>query len=112
MTVPITDSDVERTGAIIEALCAIGSRDLVPAFYDVSLKTKYSRDEDSESMMDLIKNSIVYDIGYTCGGPLANTGRDLARLNSHDFASFYASYSTAAELSLEQFNEDYGGIKK
>ena len=43
LVIPITVSDVERTGAITEALCAIGSRDVVPAFYEKSLKTKYAR---------------------------------------------------------------------
>lgn len=106
--IPITVSDVERTGAITEALCAYGSRDVIPAFYDVSLKTKYARDEESEDMMDLIKSSIVYDLGYVSGSPLQSVGRDLAKATSHDFASFYASKESSALIQVEEFNEDYG----
>ena len=109
--IPITVSDVERTGAIIEALCAYGSRDVLPAFYDVSLKTKYARDNDSEEMMDIIKDSIIYDIGYVAGGSFQSTGYDLANSATHDFASYYASRESSAQKALEKFNKDYGGIE-
>ncbi|MBQ8758663.1 MAG: extracellular solute-binding protein [Clostridia bacterium] len=106
--IPITVSDVERTGAITEALCAYSSRDVIPAFYDVALKTKYSRDEDSEEMMDLIRDSIIYDIGYVAGGTFESIGRNLAKSESHDFASTYAAGESAALKKLDDFNRDYG----
>ena len=113
LVIPTTVEDVERTGSIIEALCAIGSRDVVPAFYDVSLKTKYARDEESEAMMDIIKDSVVYDIGYVAGGVggLSSVGRELARSTTHDFASYYAAQESSAQIALEEFNESYGGIE-
>ncbi len=46
--IPITVPDVERTGAIIEALAAHGSKYVLPAFYDVSLKGKHARDDESK----------------------------------------------------------------
>jgi len=110
--IPITVSDVERTGAITEALCAYGSRDVIPAFYDVSLKTKYSRDDDSEEMMDLVRDSIIYDLGYVAGGTFESIGRNLAKSESHDFASTYAAGESAALKKLEDFNRDYGHIEE
>ena len=107
--IPITVSDVERTGAITEALCAYSSRDVIPAFYEVSLKTKYSRDDESEEMMDLIKNSIVYDIGYLAANSLQSCGRDMAKSGGTDFASFYASNEASAKKKVDEFNESYGG---
>ncbi len=111
ITIPITVSDVARTGAITEALCAIGSRDVIPAFYEKSLKTKYSRDEDSEVMMDIIKDSIIYDIGYVAGGPFQSTGHDLVVGENNDFASFYAMNELVATQKLDDFNRDYGGFE-
>ncbi len=108
--IPISVSDVERTGAITEALCAYGHRDVVPAFYEVSLKSKYARDEESEEMMDIIKDSIIYDIGYVAGGPLQSVGRDLSKTTSRDFSSFYAARENSAKKSVEEFNKDYGGL--
>ena len=107
---PISVSDVERTGAITEALCAYGHRDVIPAFYEKSLKSKYARDEESEEMMDIIKDSIIYDIGYVAGGPLQSVGRDLAKTTTRDFSSFYAARENSAKKSVEEFNKDYGGL--
>lgn len=104
--IPITVSDVERTGAIVEAMCAYGAKEVVPAFYDVSLKTKYARDDDSEEMLDLIKSSTIYDIGYVSGGTFQSIGRDLF-YNKSDFSSHYASNENAALAKLETFNQDY-----
>ncbi len=109
--IPITVSDASRTGAITEALCAYGSKYVIPAFYEVSLKTKYARDEESEEMMDVIKDSIVYDIGYVAGGPLQSVGRDIANMTTHDFSSFYAARETSAKKTIDEFNADYGGLK-
>ncbi len=110
LVIPITVSDVERTGAITEALCAIGSRDVIPAFYEKSLKTKYARDEESEDMIDIIRSSRIYDIGYVAGGTFQSCGCDLANSTNHDFASYYASGETAAKTKLEEFNRDYADL--
>lgn len=64
-TVPITVSDTNRTSAIIEALtCESGNR-VIPAYYDIALKTKIARDEDSQGMLDLIMAHRVIDCGDT-----------------------------------------------
>ncbi len=108
--IPITVPDVERTGAIAEALASYSARDVIPAFYDVSLKTKHTRDEESEEMMDIIKDSLIYDLGYVSGGTFQSIGRDLARSTTHDFASTYAASESAALKKLENFNKDYGHV--
>ena len=107
---PVTVEDEEKTGAIVEALCAIGHRDVLPAFYDVSLKTKFARDNESEDMMDIIRESIVYDFGYSWDGKFQALGKNLARSANHDFASFYARNESSALMELKRFNESYGGI--
>ena len=111
LIIPITVSDAERTGAVTEALCAYGSKLVIPAYYDRALKTKYSRDDDSEEMMDIIKNSIIFDVGYLSGGPLQSTGYELANSTNQDFSSYYASRKESAQKSLETFLEDYGGVE-
>lgn len=111
MVIPTTVSDFERTGNIIEALCAIGSREVVPAFYEVSLKTKFARDAESEEMIDIIKDSIVYDLGYMLGDTFGSIGHDLAVSQSHDFTSTYAANASAANIKLKEFNKAYGDIR-
>ena len=110
MVMPITVDDYNKTGKIMEALCAIGSRDVIPAFYDVSLKTKFSRDAESEEMIDTIKNSLTYDLGYLSGGALQSTGYDLAHKSNPDFSSYYASKESKALADLKNFLATYGKI--
>ena len=107
---PITVEDYERTGKIVEALCAIGNRDVIPAFYDVSLKTKFSRDYESESMIDTIKDSIIYDLGYVSGGAFQSTGYTLSHMSNPDFASYYAANESKAISDLNNFLSSYGKI--
>ena len=108
MVVPITVPDLSTTGMIIEALGAVGHDEVVPAFYDVSLKTKFSRDAESESMIDIVKNSIIYDLGYASGGTFQSIGHDLAGMSNPDFASYYASNESRAIASLNDFIKSYG----
>ncbi len=110
MVMPTTVEDYERTGKIIEALCAVGNRDVVPAFYDVSLKTKFSRDYESEQMVDIIRDTLTYDLGYLSGSAFQSTGRDLAQKNNPDFAAFYAANESKAVSDLNSFLSTYGKI--
>ncbi|MCL2773036.1 MAG: extracellular solute-binding protein [Oscillospiraceae bacterium] len=68
--VPANAPDIERTSTILEALTAESTYTVIPAYYDVSLKTKLARDEQSGEMMDLIRASRTYDLAsvYDFGG--------------------------------------------
>ena len=70
ISVPITTIDQERTGMILEALTAESYYTLRPAYYELSLKTKFMRDDESGEMLDLIFSTRCYDLGhvYNWGG--------------------------------------------
>ncbi len=110
VVMPITVSDYDRSGKIIEALCAFGNRDVIPAFYDVSLKTKFARDYESEKMIDIIRDSLIYDIGYISGGTFQSAGTTLAEQSNPDFASYYARNESKALSDLNNFLASYGKI--
>ena len=63
--VPVTAKKLDAIGAVLEALNFYSWRDVVPAYYEVALKQKYSRDEISSQMFDLVLDSIYYDLGMT-----------------------------------------------
>ncbi len=63
--IPVTNSNLEMTGAILEALNCESANYVVPAYYEIALKTKYSRDEESAAMLDLIFENRVVDLGDT-----------------------------------------------
>jgi len=64
ISVPRSASDLERTGMILEDLCAESKYTLQPAYYEINLKGKYARDNESYDMLDIILNNTAYDIGY------------------------------------------------
>ena len=57
LAVPITATNLERTGIITEALSAESYKRVIPAYYETALKTKYARDDESVQMLDMIANS-------------------------------------------------------
>ena len=64
MAIPITVQDTEKVGAIVEALSFYSYKYLVPAYYDINLKTKFSRDAESSEMLDIVMDGRVFDFGY------------------------------------------------
>ena len=109
LTVPVTASDLERTSIITEALCAQGHKTIIPAYYEKALKTKYARDDESEAMLDYIKDSAVYDYGYMnytlTGDPLSSIGAHLVQTSNPNFTSVYEKNSASAQKKIDDFIE-------
>ena len=76
LSIPIyaADNDVERTSVIIEALACDSYKTVTPVYYEIVLKTKFSRDEESEAMVDLIFANRIFDWGDTTWCPLLRDG--------------------------------------
>lgn len=70
VSIPKSVSDLSRTGFITEAMAAESLYTLTPAYYDITLKTKMARDEESAAMLDIIFDSRVFELGnfYGWGG--------------------------------------------
>jgi hypothetical protein len=103
MSVPVVTQNFERTGILLEALAAESKYTLMHAYYDVALKTKYSRDDESSEMLDIIFANRVFDLGE-----LINPGgvRDLilymSDKKSYDIASAYAKIEKTAAKQLDK----------
>ncbi|MDD4774764.1 MAG: hypothetical protein PHZ09_14375, partial [Eubacteriales bacterium] len=101
-SVPVTSEDTSRTGAIMETMAVISKYKLTPAYYDVSLKGKFIRDNESEKMLDLILATRNYDIGsvLNAGGAvdmLMNAG------DAFDFTSEYAKIENKIVDDLDTY---------
>ena len=60
----VVGDELEQIGALIETMAAYSVDTLTPAYYDISLISKSTRDEESRPMIDLILANRIYDIGY------------------------------------------------
>ncbi len=61
--VPVTNADLTRTSMIMEALASESYQSIRPALYDILLKTKVSRDAESEAMLDMMLANRITDLG-------------------------------------------------
>ena len=59
-------------------------------------------------MIDLIKDTVIYDVGYATGH-IGYIGNQLAESTNHDFSSFYASREAQALRRVANINEEYAG---
>ena len=57
----------EFVGIVTEALCAESYKRAIPAYYDVALKVKGTRDETSIKILDLLFENPRFDFGYIYG---------------------------------------------
>ncbi len=113
MAIPKTAGNLEAIGVITEAMCAESYKILVPAYYDVALKVKSTRDEQSIAMMDLIVNARVFDFGYVYDAWKGASFilQDLVSTNKSDFASYYAKKEKAVTKhygDVIEYFETYG----
>ncbi|MCL2774151.1 MAG: extracellular solute-binding protein [Oscillospiraceae bacterium] len=67
LTVPITNSDTHTAGVILDAMAYLSSKDVTPVFFDVTMSQKRLRDDESIEMLQIIKDSVIYDLGMAYG---------------------------------------------
>jgi len=103
--IPVDAKNLEKMAIITEALCAESYKVVVPTFYDIALKTKNARDDDSAEMIDLIRDGLTFDWGYLHSGALGGAGHlfvNLIRQNDNNVASTYDSKAPTYEENLEK----------
>ena len=60
--IPVTATDLERSGDFMDAFTAVSTETIIPAYYTISLQGKFTRDEDSMEMLDIIREGRVFDL--------------------------------------------------
>ncbi len=106
LAIPISVQDTVFAGKIIEVLCAESWKGVVPTYYDIVLKTKGSRDEESVAMLDRIFEKRVFDFGYVYGiFGAAFWVQFLIYDKSADIASYYEKNHKAYDKRMEEVFE-------
>ncbi|MCL2099378.1 MAG: hypothetical protein FWH24_02950 [Oscillospiraceae bacterium] len=60
----IYDDELDKIGVIVDALSYETMVNLKPAYYEIALKGKYARDEESGEMLDILYGGLIYDLSY------------------------------------------------
>lgn len=64
MALPVTLTNADRTGAIVEALSAASSKYVKDAFVEQYVEGKILRDEDSQIIYRMMRDKATYDLSY------------------------------------------------
>ncbi|MCL2814911.1 MAG: hypothetical protein FWD23_09960 [Oscillospiraceae bacterium] len=108
MCLPVTNGEYDRTGIILEALAAESYRKVTPAYYDVVLQIKTTRDEESADMLDYVTRNRIWDMGYVYDiGGLTGYSNQLILSKSTNFASYYEKNESAAVKRLEKMISEF-----
>ena len=111
ISIPSNIDKPEEAAYIIEAFALYSYAYLTPAYYDVTLKRKKSRDSESTEMIDIILQSRTYDIGYIYSSiGLANMFNQLVLNGTTDFASKYKNTEKKAKKALDNIMKKYNKI--
>ncbi|MBE6610843.1 MAG: hypothetical protein E7632_00005 [Ruminococcaceae bacterium] len=107
-SMPVTCENPEMAAAVYEALGASNYEKLLPAYFEVAMKAKYSSDDESARMFDIIHDSFKLDFGYMFNNALSDPTRPYwVALNTEgSFASTLASKKPVVEEALAKFMED------
>jgi len=102
--VPVTVTNHELIGAVLEAMNFYSLQNVIPAYYEISLKQKYARDEESIKMLDLVSDSIFHDLGNTtfCSQVKDGIYKTLFQGRSTALASMYESMQPQFKAQLEK----------
>jgi len=108
ISIPVTASNLERTGMVLEDLCAESRYTLQPAYYEINLQGKFMRDDESREMLDIILSNTAHDIGYVYNfAGFAITILHYGRDKKTGYASYFETYETKMQAAIDKTIEAY-----
>lgn len=112
---PTTCSKVDTTTAVMEQMAFEGYKNVLPAYYEVAVKVKYTRDSTDAAMqiLDMIHDNSTTDFAFIYNYALNGLGlieRELMGGKKSDFASAYAKKEKAFQKKLDELIEVYTSI--
>jgi hypothetical protein len=108
MGVPVTAPDIDRTGMILEALCYESTETVIKAYYDVLLKTKISRDNESEKMLDIMFRNRWYNLSNIFySSELYSPLNTLSKNSSADRVSWIERQENRIMNAIDKNNEAF-----
>ncbi|MHC1696314.1 MAG: hypothetical protein AB9835_13810 [Eubacteriales bacterium] len=110
MCVPTTCTKFDAVCATLEAMAYNSYKNVTPAYYEVAMKVKYSRDEMSSQIIDLLHDNNMTDIAYVYGSSFNNLGyivRELVPAKTLNFASSYEKKEAAALKNMQKLIDQY-----
>lgn len=109
--IPSNAGNIDMTGLLLEALSAESMYTTMPAFYEITIKTKYTPDEKAPVMLDMIFDNIIYDVAavFDWGGLRTIIDNTLPQKKENLLTSLYEKAADKAETQMQKTMETYLG---
>jgi len=101
----------EMVGAALEFLSWDSKNEVFPTYYDVLLKTRYSSDMETREMMNIIFDSIFYEVGGVYFGmspgfcELWYIGAQHMVYGANNFNAYFRAYKNPANNTINEYYE-------
>lgn len=104
IVIPTSAKDPQMSGAVLETMNYLSYRDVVPVYYEIVMKSKVSRDSVAAQMLDLVMDSVCYDLGMTIFNDSVKDGifRSLFDANNLNYVSRVKGNLKAIEIELKR----------
>ena len=102
--------NMELSAAALEALSAENHKSVVPVLYEDALKEKYSRDQTTAEMLDILSRTIYYDFAFVNDAALSalcNVYFNAIADKSADVASKFKATDKMSQKLLAKLLESY-----
>ena len=110
MSIMATSSHIDEVGIVFEEWNYRSYMDILPAYCEVIMKTRYLNDAESGMIFDLIRYSIKFDTGMVYGSDIdsiATSTRDIVRSGNNNFSSVYKAKQRTYNTRIKQLLEDF-----
>ena len=98
---PVTVSEPEKLGSVLEALGFYSRNDVVPAYYENALTFKYARDEEVRAMLDLVRRDSSTNIDFAYATSLSSTNDVISKAETDtDLMSWAASVENTVNAKI------------
>ena len=107
--VPLTNSNMEMTSVVLEAMAYESLKSVIPAYYDITLKVKLTRDDESADMLDIVFANRVFDYGDTllCGEFRDGVVRQAFAKDNRNVVSLLTSAEKQVNAKIDQLNSAF-----
>lgn len=111
MVIPVGSKNYDDLSKAIETMAILSSETVIPTYYDLVLKRKTIRDEESAQMLDIIFSNRIYDLScfYEKIG-LMHVFQNAVNEKNNTFSSNYQSSVSRAEKEIAKIVRKFEDI--
>ena len=111
--VPVSSPDLRLTADFCEYYSYLSRENVTPAYYEITLKDKYSRDQNTQEMLDVIRSSVSMTFDAFFGSCFATNPfvtTEVLLTKGGEPASYIAGYESMWLTELEKLVDGYSDI--